>query len=751
MPTYYIHIKGIVQGVGFRPTIYRVANKYKLTGTVSNSTDGVHIYFNASATDGKRFYQEIKSNPPSRAVISSIEMKEIEHRRYDGFEIIDSQEGMDNSVLLTPDFALCDECRREMYEHKNRRFHYPFITCTLCGPRYSIINALPYDRPFTTMDVFTMCSDCQNEYEDIEDRRYFSQTNSCHECGIRLCVSGHSGDLSPIRAVLQAWQQDQIVAIKGIGGYLLTCDATREHAIKKLRQKKHRPSKPLAVMYPDIEILKEDVVVSDKILEQLTSHISPIVLARGKKIRGTGLKQALIAPGLNQIGVMVPYAPLLDLLLKKFGKPIIATSGNLSGDPIEFKNDQAMIHLSEIADLFLHNNRKIVVPQDDSLIALSPRHHRKILLRRSRGMAPTFFNHHHRLLLNENTLSMGGLLKSTFGLITQGNIYISQFLGDTDSYNTQINYQDVLKHLLEVTDSEPDKIICDAHPGFFSTQEGVRLAKEWNVELVQVQHHKAHFAAVLGENDLLGKEESVMGFIWDGVGLGDDRNVWGGETFILNDKMVSRHSHIPLFKYLLGDKMSKEPRLSALALLHSYNLPTDIIEDRFHKTEIKIYDTLLKNYNGVMTSSMGRVFDAVASLILGCKTQTYEGEAAMMLEAEATNFYLKHHKEKGQMSIQPIRDFKAIISKVVSNQGDSVEKRAFQFHMDLVGYMVSQVELQGINKIAFSGGVFQNQLLVDLIIDNFNSDYELYWHQQLSPNDENISFGQLMYDLYDLN
>jgi hydrogenase maturation protein HypF len=366
-------------------------------------------------------------------------------------------------------------------------------------------------------------------------------------------------------------------------------------------------------------------------------------------------------------------------------------------------------------------------------------------------MAPTFFNHYHRLTPNENILSMGGLLKSTFGLITQGNIYISQYLGDTDSYNTQLNYQGVLKHLLEVTDAKPDKIICDAHPGFFSTQEGKRLAEEWNVELVKVQHHKAHFAAVLGENDLLGKGESVIGFIWDGVGLGDDRNVWGGETFILSDKTISRAGHISIFKYLLGNKMSKEPRLSALALLHSYNLSSDILEDRFNKKEIKIYSTLLNKYNGVMTTSMGRVFDAVASLILGCQTQSYEGEAAMMLEAEATKYYLKHHQEMAAIKIQPISDIKSIISRVISNLEDEVEKRAFHFHRDLVGYMISQVESKEINKIAFSGGVFQNQLLVDLIIDNLDVDNELYWHQQLSPNDENISFGQLMYDLYDLN
>jgi hydrogenase maturation protein HypF len=596
-----------------------------------------------------------------------------------------------------------------------------------------------------------MCSDCQNEYDDIEDRRYFSQTNTCPECSIRLSVSGPPDDLNSINTVLQAWRQDQIVAIKGIGGYLLTCDATSEHAIKKLRERKHRPSKPFAVMYPDIEIMKDDVNVNEKSLKQLTNHISPIVLTRTKKILQTGLVKTLIAPGLNHIGVMLPYAPLLDLLLNHFRKPIVATSGNLSGDPIEFNNDQAMANLSGIADVFLHNNREIVVPQDDSLIAFSPTRHQKTILRRSRGMAPTFFNHFHRLTPNENVLSMGGLLKSTFGLITQGNIYISQYLGDTDSYNTQLNYQRVLKHLLKVTGTKPDKIICDAHPGFFSTQEGIALAQEWKVELIKVQHHKAHFAAVLGENDLLGKGESVLGFIWDGVGLGDDRNVWGGETFILKDKTIERTNHIPLFKYFLGDKMSKEPRLSALALLHSYNLSSEIVEDRFNKKEMRIYDTLLKNYNGVMTTSMGRVFDAVASLLLGYRTQSYEGEAAMKLEAAATKYYLEFRGDPKTRNIQYIKQFSSIISRLLSIQEEGVEKRAFQFHRDLVGYILSQVKSQGIKKVAFSGGVFQNQLLVDLIIDHLDGDYELYWHQQLSPNDENISFGQLMYDLYDLN
>ncbi|NNF36713.1 MAG: carbamoyltransferase HypF, partial [Saprospiraceae bacterium] len=385
MPTYYIHIKGIVQGVGFRPTIYRLADKYQLKGTVSNTTDGVQIYFNATAKKSSLFFNDIKSHPPSRAVVTSIEIQETEKREYEGFQIIDSHGGKDRSVLLTPDFAICDECRSEMYDSNNKRYHYPFITCTLCGPRYSIINALPYDRPLTTMDTFNMCPDCQYEYDDIEDRRYFSQTNTCPECSIKLSVSGQSGNVIPISSVIQAWKQDLIVAIKGIGGYLLTCDATSEHAINKLRQKKNRPSKPLAVMYPDAAMLKKDLEISSEAISELTNHVSPIVLTRSKKTPGTGMVKAAIAPGLNQIGVMVPYAPLMDLLLHHFKKPIIATSGNLSGDPIEFRNDRAMDNLSEIADLFLHNNRGIVVPQDDSLIAFSPRHHRKIILRRSRG------------------------------------------------------------------------------------------------------------------------------------------------------------------------------------------------------------------------------------------------------------------------------------------------------------------------------------------------------------------------------
>ncbi len=749
MPTYHIHVKGIVQGVGFRPFVYRLAHSHQLKGNVCNTTDGVHILITTSEEKAQTFSKEINEKAPERAVITGVNIVKVDSEEFREFSIIESHGETDNSVLLTPDYALCEECKNEFFNEENRRNGYPFITCTLCGPRYSIIRSLPYDRHLTTMDSFNMCPSCVEEYETIYDRRYYSQTNSCPECSITLSIEPEISSIPAIEYVINSWKEGKIVAIKGIGGYLLTCDATNIESITLLRNRKHRPTKPLAVMYPDLDTLEHDANVDVFIERELKSPESPIVLIQIKEQPNSGLDMDGVAPGLNHIGAMMPYAPIYELLLSEFKKPIIATSGNLSGDPIEYTNEEAGNNLNDIADVILHNNRDIMVPQDDSVVGFSSIHKKKIIIRRSRGMAPTFLNFDHDLTANESILSMGGLLKSTFGLITQGNIYISQYLGDTDSYNTQKNFKSVLNHLLSVTGSRPQKIICDAHPGFYSSQEAERMASEWGIELIKIQHHKAHFAAVMGENNLLEGNEKVLGFIWDGVGLGDDGDIWGGEVFSYERSSIKRLNKIPSFIYVLGDKMAKEPRISSFTLLHSYGISTDSIKKKFSDYEWDIYHKLIDK-EGISTTSMGRIFDAVASLILNIDLQSYEGEAAMKLEAAGTRYYQKISRQREMLDDSQSLTFKEIIQRVVSNENIDPEEASFQFHLDLVKYMQGIVKRGDTINITFSGGVFQNRLLVDLISDILGDKYNLFWHKQLSPNDENISFGQLMYNHYNL-
>ena len=567
--TYHIHIQGIVQGVGFRPYVFRLAEQFILRGSVCNAADGVHIEFNADETVANDFYKKLIENAPILSHITDSTLEKVENQFFEDFKIIHSDKGKKANLLLTPDFALCEDCRKELKNVQNHRFQYPFITCTNCGTRYSIIKKLPYDRENTTMDKFKMCPTCENEYTDVRDRRYYSQTNSCKTCGVSLFqLSKSSKLLESLDTIIEAIKGGKIVAVKGIGGYLLMCDATNEAAIKTLRERKHRPTKPFALMYPSIEMLENDVILRGGEKETLQSPQAPIVLLNLKNATKSGIKTELIAPKLSQIGVMLPYTPLFELITEGVGKPLIATSGNTSGSPVIFQDDKAAEYLSNIADLIVSNNREIVVPQDDSVIKYSFFKEKKIIIRRSRGYAPTFLPTNNASAINnqQSILSLGAMMKSTFSWAHEGNIYISQYLGDLESYDTQESFEHTLNHFLQLFEDRPQYIITDTHPDYFSTQLGERLAKEWQIPIYKMQHHKAHFNAVMAENGLLESKEPILGVIWDGTGLGDDGQIWGGEFFKYENESFLRCYYFDYFPLILGDKMPKEPRISALSL-----------------------------------------------------------------------------------------------------------------------------------------------------------------------------------------
>ena len=757
--TYHIHIQGIVQGVGFRPYVFRLAEQFILRGSVCNAADGVHIEFNADETVANDFHKKLIENAPILSHITDSRLEKVENQFFEDFKIINSDNGKKANLLLTPDFALCEDCRKELKNVQNHRFQYPFITCTNCGPRYSIMKKLPYDRENTTMEAFKMCPTCENEYTDVRDRRYYSQTNSCKTCGVELQQLDASYELASsldtiLDTIIEAIKGGKIVAVKGIGGYILMCDATNEEAIKTLRERKHRPTKPFAIMYPSIEMLENDAILREGEKVTLQSPQALIVLLNLKNAIKSGIKTDLIAPKLSQIGVMLPYTPLFELITEGVGKPLIATSGNISGSPVIFQDDKAAEYLSNIADLIVSNNREIVVPQDDSVIKFPFFKEKKIIIRRSRGYAPTFLPTNNPSINNKQSiLSLGAMMKSTFSWAHQGNIYVSQYLGDLESYDTQESFEHTLNHFLQLFEDRPQYIVTDTHPDYFSTQLGERLAKEWQIPVYKMQHHKAHLAAVLAENELLELEEPILGVIWDGTGLGDDGNIWGGEFLIYHQGGRIRCYYFDYFPLILGDKMPKEPRISALSLAHDVYGAEDFLDKKFTHTEGVLYRKMLAKENILQTSSVGRLFDGVASLLDLADKVSYEGEAAMLLEDLALSFFKKHGLDFNESYISEGSSYyriptKTLIQNIVFDlkKGKNKDLIAAKFHVSLVKIIQKVARNVGCKKLAFSGGVFQNSLLVDLILHHLSNEFELFFHKQLSPNDECVSFGQLFHN-----
>lgn len=744
MPGYRLHIEGQVQGVGFRPYVFRMANRLGLTGWVNNGNDGVHIQIGGPEDSCRIFIEEITMRPPhlARVVRQQVELTERPHLT--SFSIVESNNTAEVNLLLTPDLGLCDECRNEIKNHADRRRDYAFTTCIHCGPRYSIVDALPYDRVSTSMNDFEMCPECECEYHNPENRRHYSQTNSCPHCGVALSLCDKQGFViaTSMDAILDRMEESfldgKIIAVKGIGGYILMADATNPLAVQSLRDRKHRPTKPFALLYPSVEGVEQDTCLSSFEKKELQSIVSPIVLLTVKENNHSKLALEQISPGLSKVGVMLPYTPLFELIAARWGKPLVATSGNISGSPIFYDDDQALRNLDGIADLFLTNNRKIVHPQDDSVVQFAGR--QRIVLRRSRGLAPTYlpnpFSNN-----SETIFAAGSDLKSAFAFLTKGNLYVSQFLGDLENFETQESYRHLLQHYLNLFQVQPDTVLVDAHPGYFSSHCARELAATWQANVIEVQHHQAHFCAVLAENDLFNTGDTTLGVIWDGTGWGDDAQIWGGEFFTYSDKQIRRVDHLDYVDHLLGDKTSREPRLSALSLCASIDGAEELLVKKFNSAEWKVYRNMLHHPDNLKTSSMGRLFDGVASLLGLCDKSSYEGEAALLLEACAMKAESCDSYRSMPFSL-PIY-LKNLIEEI--KRGVPKEQLAYRFHHTLVDWIEEVALQQNTTRIAFSGGVFQNALLNKLIVEKLGERFQLYFHRQLSSNDECIGFGQLAY------
>lgn len=753
MPHWKVHIEGQVQGVGFRPAVAKLAHELTLSGEVCNTSEGVCIQLSCSRDERDLLINRIQENLPPLAVISRmfIEERPDTEQAYNAFKIVASRDTAEKKALVSPDFGMCKACQEDIQDPQNSRYFYPFTSCTQCGPRYSILDGVPYDRHRSTMEPFHMCASCRSEYKDPLDRRFHSQTNSCAACGVQLAFyPPQEVDLShPINAVakiVDRIDQGEIIGVKATGGFLLLADATNPAAVALLRARKRRPKKPLAVMVADTHQLEAYFDLTEKLVECITSPARPIVLCVPKKNTSLEATFELIAPGLATIGVCLPADPLLFLISSYCKRPIIASSGNVHHSPLEFDNDAAIRSLFGVADMLVYHNREIRFPQDDSVCRFTEFSGQRIVLRRSRGFAPTFWNS-AKLTSEVPMLALGADLKSTFALWNDYNVYVSQHLGSLHSYDVQERFLETLFKFIKLIGIQPALLLLDRHPHYNNRSFRYLFP---DAVLVEVPHHEAHFAALLWEHALLDTVEPVLGIVWDGLGYGDDGALWGGEFFEYREGDFERCFSFDYFDYLLGDKMSQEPRIAALSLCYEAGELPGFLSQKFSAEEWALYTKMLRNGNLPKTSSIGRLFDAIASILELIDKNGFEGEAAMLLENTASRYFKStkhalvepydfHLSDSGRIGLGPI------IKQVLEDKEGNFAAGhiAARFHQTLVQIILQVIQRSGCRSVGFSGGVFQNALLVDLLQQHVGERYRLLFHEQLSPNDENISLGQL--------
>jgi hydrogenase maturation protein HypF len=756
----HIVIRGVVQGVGFRPFIYRLANELKLNGYVFNNSTGVFIEAEGDEKILGTFSSRIEKEKPALSVITSLEHSILDPAGYNEFTIRESEVDEDVSAFILPDIAVCDDCLNEMFNPDDRRYLYPFINCTNCGPRFSIIESLPYDRPHTSMKIFMMCDACREEYENPLDRRFHAQPTACHDCGPQLSLWDDNGETFSEKSdsVAQAGKlinNGKIIALKGIGGFQLLVDAKNDDAIKRLRKRKQREEKPFALMFPHIQSIKNACHLHEAEARVLLSPESPIVLARKKsdiRILPAGRQgpqskiSDLVAPFNPYLGVMLPYTPLHHLLMKELKIPIVATSANLSEEPICIDENEALERLQGIADCFLVNNRPIVRHVDDSIVRIIM--NREMILRRARGYAPLPFQmgENYSDLKSKTVLAVGGHLKNTVALKKGDSIFISQHIGDLSTEESNNTFKKVINDFELLYDAKPETVISDMHPDYISTKHAKLIAS--NIE--QVQHHYAHIAACRLENQVNGE---ALGISWDGTGYGEDRTVWGGEFFLTDDFSYKHVAQFKKFKLPGGEIAIKEPRRSLAGILfeiygESFEGDTSyLLKDKFAKNEFSVITNMLvKGINSPLTSSVGRLFDAVASLFGICQQSSYEGQAAMMLEFAADRNEMGDYSFKVNEDDTLIIDWQQIIESIILDLKKDIAESIIsaRFHNSLAKIILSITEKLAVKKVILSGGCFQNELLLERTIELLQmNNYKVYWHQRIPPNDGGISLGQI--------
>lgn len=746
-----IIIKGIVQGVGFRPFIHKLVQNYNLSGWVLNSNQGVEIDIEGEREELNSFVSDIKVKLPPLARIEKIEVNQLHLIGYKGFSIKKSITKEENGfVLVSPDISICEDCLQELFDPRNRRFHYPFINCTNCGPRFTIIKDIPYDRGKTTMRVFEMCPQCQSEYENIEDRRYHAQPNACAECGPQVFLYQNKRKLEnvdPVKEAVKLLKDGKIGAIKGLGGFHLACDATNNEVVTKLRLLKNREAKPFAIMSFNLEKIKQYCKLGKKEEKWLINRARPIVLLKKKE---DSLISSLVAPRNNYLGVVLPCTPLHCLLLKDNFTALIMTSGNIADQPIIGDNQEALEKLDGIADFFLLYNRDIFNRCDDSVVKIV--NDGNVFFRRSRGYVP------YPIILDfklKEVLALGGELKNTISFSKENYVFLSQYLGDLKSVETLNFLKESIENLEKIFRVNPETIACDLHPDYLSTQFAEEIGAKKGLKVVKVQHHHAHIVSCMAENNI---KEKVMGVAYDGTGYGDDGKIWGGEFLLCDLKKYFRVGHLKYYPLPGGDKAIAEPWRMAYSYLYSIYGPKaktlDIdFNHRMDYDKLSIIEKMIdKNINSPLTSSCGRLFDAASSLI-GIRDEiNYEGQAAMELESLCASGIKERYKfciykEGKEFIIDP----KEIFVDIIEDLKKGIDKKvmAAKFHNTVAEFTLNLCgkirENNGINKIALSGGVFQNRYLTEKIISLLERDnFRVYTQRIVPPNDGGISLGQVV-------
>jgi len=760
-------IHGAVQGVGFRPFIYRLSTELGLRGWVLNSSQGVFIEVEGERPVLEELLLRLEREKPPRAIIHSLEFSFLDPVGYPDFVIRHSEETGEKTVLILPDIATCPECRREVGDPDDRRYRYPFTNCTHCGPRFTIIRALPYDRPNTSMAHFLLCPDCRREYEDPLDRRFHAQPVACPVCGPQVELWdgawNYTGD-EAIREAAQAVREGRILAMKGLGGFLLIVDARNEAAVQRLRERKQREEKPFALLYPSLEVIEEHCFVSPLEERVLTSPESPIVLLRRREQKPGFLEKPgfyrvceAAAPGNPYLGVMLPYTPLHDLLMQELGFPVVATSGNRSDEPICIDENEAQERLDGIADLFLVHNRPIVRHGDDSVVRVVLG--QELVLRRARGYAPL------PVLLKHGVppiLAVGPYLKNTIALSVGRQVFLSQHIGDLDTPEACAAFERVIADLTRLYEVEPVAIAHDLHPDYFSTQWARQAACDSElfaspVELIAVQHHHAHLASCLAENEVEGP---ALGVTWDGTGYGLDGTVWGGEFLWGDASSFERVAHLRTFRLPGGEAAVEEPRRTALGVLSEHFGPEALEwEDlapvaAFTAGERRLLQQMLeRGVNSPVTSSAGRLFDAVAALVGLRQKARFEAQAAMMLEyavdetvTQAYPLSILDSQISNPNSRPLVLDWGPLLEALLADlrQGVSVGVMAARFHNALVEGIVAVARTLGADRAALSGGCFQNRFLLERAYRRLTeAGIRVYVPQRIPPNDGGIALGQV--------
>ncbi len=738
--TYIIRVKGLVQGVGFRPFVYRIATFLKLEGSVENRNDGVFIKINSDEEQLSAFIKSLKEQAPPASYIESVKSEITTLESFSGFQIIKSKNMSDSITDISPDIAVCEDCLYDM-KHQFNRINYPFINCTNCGPRFTIIKNLPYDRGQTTMQDFTMCPDCHQEYTNIHDRRFHAQPIACNNCGPIYSLHHKKDTITNIAKITSVLAQlldgGKIAAVKGMGGFFMACDALNEEAVKKLRYKKNRESKPFAVMFKNLESVKDYAYLNSQEIKSLTSFRRPIVLLETRQSLA-----ASVAKGFNTLGVMLPYMPVHYLLFEKLQTPVIVlTSGNITDEPIVTDNKTAIEKLGKISDAVLTYNRDIYNRNDDSVVSIINGKER--LFRRSRGYAPA------PIIVDKNVegiLATGAELTNSFALGRENKVLLSQHIGDLKNFGTYEFYTETLRHYQHLFRFVPKIVASDKHPNYFST----RYAEETGIRHLKIQHHHAHIASCMAEHQV---NEKVIGIALDGTGYGDDGHIWGSEFMICDFLNYDRITHFEYIPLPGGDKVTYEPWRTAISYLYKYyGKDFQDFDMPFLKTlnsqEVNLLcHAIDKKINTPLSCGAGRLFDAVSALINVCPVSKFHAEAPMRLEAIID----KSVKDSYPFGTSDLINFKtlfdAIIQDILSHVAQST--MASKFHNTIVRIIITQAKkiskISGIKKIVLSGGSFQNKyILTETEIGLRQEGFTVYSHERIPTNDAGIALGQLM-------